>query len=182
VATRELTRIPVPSAGNANMPSLSPDGRQLAYHLVAPDGSVNVWVRPLGGGEPRQVTFDPEAISYPRWSADGEWLAVNIKRGEDAQLGIVSAAGGAVESLTADRGILFGYAFAPDGDRIAYARAPRGAGDSDLYTVSRLTRRVTRVASGARFPAFSPRGDRIVFSHAERTANLWTVRLPVPTP
>jgi len=179
VATRQLTQIPVPSSGAANMPTLSPDGRQLAFHLVAANGVVNVWVRPLDGGAPRQVTFDREAISYPRWSADGEWLVVNVKRGEDTYVGVVSANGGPVEQLTVGRGTVWGYSASPDGDRIAFASSPPGEGDSSLFTVSRRTREVKQVASEGRFPAFSPRGTRIVFSRAERTASLWKMKLPL---
>jgi Tol biopolymer transport system component len=182
VATRQLTTIPLPSSGGANMPSLSTDGRRLAFHLVAADGVVNVWVQPLDGGAPRQVTFDPEAISYPRWSRDGEWLAVNVKRGEDAHVGVVSAQGGPVDQLTAGRGVTWGYSFSPDGDRVAFARGPLAEGGSSLYTVSRRTRELKLLTAGARFPAYSPRGNRIVFSRAERTASLWTVRLPISTP
>jgi Tol biopolymer transport system component/DNA-binding winged helix-turn-helix (wHTH) protein len=181
LATRELSRIPVPSAGVANMPSLSPDGRQLAYHLVGADGIVNVWVQPLDGGAPRQVTFDREAISYPRWSLDGERLVVHVKRGEDSQVGVVSLKDGRVEQLTSDRGILFGYASSPDAEWIAFSRGPRDKEDSVVYTVSRRTRELNALSNG-RFPAFSPRGNRIAFSHAERTASLWTVRLPSSSP
>jgi Tol biopolymer transport system component len=177
VATRQLTRIPVPSSGAANLPMLSADGRQLAFHLVAKDGVVNVWVQPLAGGAPRQVTFDPEAISYPRWSDDGEWLAVNVKRGEHTHVGVVRAKGGPVEQLTAGRETIWGFSFSPDGGRIAFAGA-QGGGDSNIYTVSRRTREVKEVTAGGRWPAFSPRGNRIVFSRAERTASLWTVKLP----
>ncbi len=181
VATRQLTRIPLPTSGASNLPKLSPDGGRLAYHLVAPDG-VNVWVRPVDGGEPRQVTSDKEAASYPSWSPDGEWLAVNLKRGEDSQVGVVAAKGGPVVQLTEGRGTRWPWSFSPDGERIAFAGGPQGEGPWCLYTVSRRTREVkqlTRPAlGGARFPAFSPRGDRIVFSRPERRASLWTLRLP----
>jgi len=178
VATRQLTRIPVPSSGAANLPTLSPDGRQLALHLVAADGVVNVWVQSLDGGAPRQVTFDREAISYPRWSADGEWLVVNVKRGEDTYVGVVSAKGGRVEQLTSGRGTVWGYSASPDGDRIAFASSPPGEGDSSIFTVSRRTREVRQITARGRWPAFSPRGNRIVFSRAERTASLWILKLP----
>ena len=177
VATRQLARIPLPTSGGANQPSLSPDGQKLAFHLVAQDGVVNVWVQPLTGGAPRQVTFDREAISYPRWSGDGEWLAVNVKRGEATHVGVVRATGGPVEQLTSGRETIWGYSFSPDGGRIAFA-ASHGDADSVVYTVSRSSREVRQIAAGGRWPAFSPRGNRIVFSRVEGTASLWTLRLP----
>ena len=117
VATRQLTRIPVPATGVANLPSLSPDGRQLAFNVIGPDGVVNVWVQRLDGGARRQVTFDREAMSYPRWSQDGQWLAVNIKRGDTTQVGVVPAKGGPVEQLTSGPGPRWPYTFSPDNDQ-----------------------------------------------------------------
>jgi Tol biopolymer transport system component len=182
LATRQLTRIPCPSPGAGSQPSLSPDGRRLAFHLVAADGVVNVWVQCLDGGAPRQVTFDREAMSYPRWSQDGEWLAVNVKRGEDTHVGVVSAEGGPVELLTLGQGIRWPYTFSPDGDRVAFAGGLGGESVWNINTVSRSTKEVKRLThftdGTARFPAWSPRGDRIVFTRAERTGSLWTMDLP----
>jgi TolB protein len=182
VATRQLVRIPTSAPGVASHPSLSPEGRRLAFHLVAPDGSVNVWVQDLDGGGPRQVTLDREAMSYPRWSPDGEWLTVNIKRGEDTQVGVVSAGGGPVEQLTHGQGVRWPYRFSPKGDRITFAGGLNGESVWNVYTVSRLTGDVEQLThftdGGARFPAWSPRGNRIVFTRAERTGSLWTLQLP----
>jgi Tol biopolymer transport system component/DNA-binding winged helix-turn-helix (wHTH) protein len=183
LSTRQLRRIPVPSPGTATQPSLSPDGRRLAFHLVAPDGTVNVWVQDLDGGARRQVTFDPEAISYPRWSQDGRWLAVNVKRGEDTQVGVVSAGGGPVEQLTSGRGIRWPYTFSPDNDWVAFAGGLDSTAVWNVSVVSRTTREVRPLThftttGGARFPAWSPRGNRIVFSRPESFRSLWTVKLP----
>jgi Tol biopolymer transport system component/DNA-binding winged helix-turn-helix (wHTH) protein len=183
LATRQLTRVPIPSSGTANQPSLSPDGRQLAFHLVAPDGRVDVWVQGLDGSPPRRVTFDREAISYPRWSQDGRWLAVNLKRGEDAHVGVVSAEGGPVEQLTSGPGVRWAYTFSPDNDWVAFAGGLEGGGAAwDVSIVSRRTKEVRQLThfttGGARFPAWSPRGNRIVFSRPEATRHLWTMRLP----
>ncbi len=182
VATRQLAALPSPSPGAASQPSLSPDGRRLALHVVDAEGVVNVWVHSLDGDTRRQVTFDQEAMSYPRWSPDGEWLAVNIKRGEDTQVGVVSAKGGPVEQLTSGRGIRWPYTFSPDGDRVAFAGGLQGESVWNIYTVSRRTLEVKQVThftdGGARFPAWSPSGHRIVFTRAERTASLWTIDLP----
>lgn len=181
MATRRVTRISLPTSGAANLPKLSPDGRQLAYHLVTADGA-NAWVQPVDGGPPKQITFDREAASYPSWSQDGAWLALNLKRGEDSQIGVVPASGGPVEQLTTGRGTRQPYSFSPDGDRIAFAGGAQGEAAWNLYTVSRRTKEVKQLTQtalgGARFPAFSPRGSRIVFSRPQRRASLWRLKLP----
>jgi Tol biopolymer transport system component/DNA-binding winged helix-turn-helix (wHTH) protein len=180
--TWQLTRIALESAGLASQPQLSPDGRQLAYHLVDPAGTVNVWVQPLGGGVPKQLTDDKEAVSYPRWSRDGRWIAVNVKRGEDTQVGVVPAEGGPVELLTAGRGTRWPSSFSPDGERVAFAGGAQGGDGWNVYTVSRRTRAVKQLTrferAGARFPSWSPRGDRIVFARAEVRGSLWVIGLP----
>jgi Tol biopolymer transport system component len=121
-------------------------------------------------------------MSYPRWSQDGEWLAVNIKRGEDAHVGVVSAEGGSVEQLTSGEGVRWPYTFSPDGDRIAFGGGLQGESVWNIYSVSRRTKEVKQLThfttGGARYPAWSPRGHRIVFTRAERTGSLWTMKLP----
>jgi Tol biopolymer transport system component len=181
--SRQLTRVALEAASSANLPQLSPDGRQLAYHVLDPaSGIVNVWIRPLAGGAPRQVTFDAEAISYPRWSRDGRWLAVNVKRGEDTQVGVVAVAGGPLELLTSGRGTRWPHSFSPDGEQVAFAAGRQGGDRWNIFTVSRRTREVKPLTDaktvGARFPAWSPSGNRIVFSLAEARGSLWVMPLP----
>lgn len=183
LATRRPTRIPIASSGMTNLPRLSPDGRLLAFHLVAADGVVNVWVQRLDDGTRRQVTFDREAVSYPYWSPDGRWLAVVIKRGEDAHVGVVSAAGGPVQQLTSGRGVRWPYSFSPDDEWVAFSGGLDGNDVWNVYAVSRSTKEVRQLThfttrSAATFPAWSPRGDRIVFARGHSTRSLWTLQLP----
>ncbi|HET7745971.1 MAG TPA: winged helix-turn-helix domain-containing protein [Vicinamibacteria bacterium] len=184
VGTRRLTRIPLTAVGPPEtLPALSPDGQRLAYHLVAADGSLNVWIQRLDDGSRRQVTFDREAMSYPRWSPDGRWLAVQVKRGPETHVGVVAAEGGPVELLTSGPGSRSRYSFAPDGDRIAFvASGVPGSGEEgkdNIFLVSRGTRDVRQLTRmGARFPVWSPRGDRIVFASPKHVRSLWTVKLP----
>jgi Tol biopolymer transport system component/DNA-binding winged helix-turn-helix (wHTH) protein len=179
LGTRQLTRIPASAAGVANLPRLSPDGERIAFNAIGPDGVVNVWVQRLDGTGRRQITFDRESMSYPRWSQDGRWLAVNIKRGDTAQVGVVAAEGGSVATLTSGKGLRWPYSFAPDNETIAFAA---GEGVWNVFTVSRTTkevRQLTHFDRGiARFPAWSPAGNRIVFARQEDASGLWTTRLP----
>ena len=93
-----LARALEPDISNARP---SPDGRELAFHVIEATGVVNVWTQPLEGDGPRRrVTSDAEVMSYPAWSPDGRWLAVEIKRGDQTHVGVVSRDGGAAEQLT----------------------------------------------------------------------------------
>jgi len=162
-------------------PRLSPDGTSLAFFSVDQDGRLSVSVSSFDGAR-RRIATDPEAVSYPAWSRDGAWLAVEVKRGDSTQVGVVSAAGGPVVLLTSGRGQSFPHTWAPDNDRIAFAGQRDGVWN--LYTVSRSTRAMTQVtffksSTGyVRYPAWSSTGSRIVFERAIETANVWTMTLP----
>ena len=54
---RSLTRLTVGS-GLQNGPSWSPDGRFIAYSSDR-GGTFAIWVQPVGGGDPIQVTHSP---------------------------------------------------------------------------------------------------------------------------
>jgi Tol biopolymer transport system component len=176
-----LTRISLSSDGIA-APRISPDGRELAFHVIDAAGIMNVWTQPLDGGARRQITFDKEAMSYPAWSTDGKWLAVEIKRGDQVQIGVVPSNGGPVDQLTFDRGQSWPDSWAPDNDRIAFAAQRDGVWN--IWDVSRKTRKAeqlthfTSVSGFVRYPAWSPRGDRIVFERDEEIGSVWAVKLP----
>ncbi|HEV2862378.1 MAG TPA: DPP IV N-terminal domain-containing protein, partial [Pyrinomonadaceae bacterium] len=61
-------------------PQLSPDGRWVAYQVTTPDPAANrnrtqVYVIPINGGEPKQLTSGASNAMTPRWSPDGRKLA-----------------------------------------------------------------------------------------------------------
>jgi Tol biopolymer transport system component/DNA-binding winged helix-turn-helix (wHTH) protein len=181
--TRRTTTIPL-QPGDMRHPRLSPDGRELAFHVIEPSGVMNVWTQPLDGARV-QVTSDGEAMSYPAWSPDGRSLAVEIKRGDRTHVGVVARTGGPVEQLTFGPGQSWPRSWAPDNDRIAFAGLRDGVWN--VYSVSRSTRAITPLthftsASGyVRDPAWSPRGNRIVFERALRTGGVWTIATPTPS-
>lgn len=66
---RQLTR------GRADTaPAWSPDGTRVAF-LRAQDGPPQLWLLPVDGGEPEQVTTLPLGAGAPVWSPDGSKIA-----------------------------------------------------------------------------------------------------------
>jgi Tol biopolymer transport system component len=116
------------------------------------------------------------------WSPDGTSLAVELKRGDSTQVGVMDPVTGRIAELTTGRGQSWPHSWAPDGDRIAFA----GERDAvwNLYTVSRSTKAVvplthfTSSSGYVRYPAWKPRGTRIVFERALETGAVWTMKLP----
>ena len=184
LATRRFTDLALPSAGVASA-TLSPDNREIAYHRIASAGpargSLNVFVRPLDGGAETQLSFDREAVSYPVWSPDGRYLAVEVKRGERTHVGVVPRAGGAVRILTDDDGQSFVSSWSADGEWIVFA----GERDAvwNVLGVSPRTGQVrayTRFMSSngyVRYPIISRDGAHIVFERNILGGSLWTAQV-----
>lgn len=54
-------------------PRFSPDGRRVAF-VSDRDGTPELWLLELDGGEPRKLSAAPEGVSGPIWSPDGKFL------------------------------------------------------------------------------------------------------------
>jgi len=72
-----------PEKGNCWRPSLSPDGKRVAFFSDA-DGAPRLWVADVAGGAPRRVSEEPvKARHWPgdeaSWSADGRELLVPLR-------------------------------------------------------------------------------------------------------
>ncbi len=64
----------------ASDPDLSPDGRRVAFAVVAANEQedklcASIWVAALDGSSPPRRFTDGPADKSPRWSPDGRWLA-----------------------------------------------------------------------------------------------------------
>jgi len=66
-------------------PYPAPDGRHFVYVrvLTEPNGRPNweIYLRDLGTGEERRLTFDPAFDGFPSISADGHWMTFSSSRG-----------------------------------------------------------------------------------------------------
>jgi Tol biopolymer transport system component len=179
LATHRLT--PTSLDKNMESPRLSPNGREIAYWMLDANGAANIWTQALDGGSPRRVTTDAEAIFYPWWSPDGQWLAVGIKRGKDTHVGVVSKNGGTVEQITNATGLSAPESWSPDGEQIAFAGQRDGVWN--IWAVSRRTRvsrqltHFTAPSDYVIYPSWSPDGHRIAFARDIRRGSVWTVQV-----
>ncbi len=69
-------------------PSLSPDGKQVAFASNR-SGYWDIYILTLATGEVRQVTDTPEYDSAPTWSPDNQWLAYETYDGNDLEIAAI---------------------------------------------------------------------------------------------
>ena len=111
--------------------SWSPDGTQVAYDYTL-NGSMDVAVMSLGGGEPRLVAGGPNDEAMPRWSPDGSRIAFLSDDGTGMNVYWVPPTGGARRKIAQthlqylDRftsiDAVGSQPWSPDGRRLVFSR------------------------------------------------------------
>jgi Tol biopolymer transport system component len=107
------------SAGTDAWPSVSPDGRYVAFQSYRGEG-LSIWRVDIEGGTPVRLTEGNQAI-LPHCSPDGRWVYYSaIGAGENVRTGWkVPLEGGAPVRVSDKTGALMGIS--PDGKWLAYA-------------------------------------------------------------
>jgi len=109
-------------------PQLSPDGRRLLYVqtdvLKAENTTTSsLWLVPVEGGAPHQLTRTSKHDSHPRWSPDGQWIAFESDREGGPQLWLISPGGGESRKLTTVSTGASQPIWSADGRQIAFVSA-----------------------------------------------------------
>src|SRR5512141_2620073 len=88
-------------------PQLSTDGRLVVYQLNRADWKRDrrvgpLWLQPITGGAPTQLTFGDSGEFAARWSPDGKSILFVARRGDatDLQLYLLPIDGGEPRALT----------------------------------------------------------------------------------
>jgi serine/threonine protein kinase len=112
VTSRSLSRL-TSGAGLQSEPTWSPDGRFIAYDSDH-SGNFGIWIQPVSGGDPVQVTHSGAHDWQPDWSPDGNSIVFRSERDEGG-LYVVPAFGGRERKISS-----FGYRprWSPDGSKI----------------------------------------------------------------
>ncbi|HLZ69030.1 MAG TPA: S9 family peptidase [Dehalococcoidia bacterium] len=126
-------------------PQVAPDGSCIAYVVAETDREADefrshVWIAPLDGGEPYQLTRGPHKDGSPRWSPDGKTLAFVSNRAAEgekngdntkrpSQIWLIGERGEPRRLTNAARGA-GSPAWSPDGTTIAFVTKTRLAGET----------------------------------------------------
>jgi len=108
-------------------PQISPDGRWVAFGVQTVDLAANkkpqqIWIVPLAGGTPRQITRDGQDNERARWSPDSKQMAYISDRGGSSQVWLMDADGSNAKQVTNLSTEAGGVLFSPDG-KMAYLRS-----------------------------------------------------------
>ncbi|MDR3700126.1 MAG: S9 family peptidase [Candidatus Sulfopaludibacter sp.] len=109
-------------------PQISPDGQWVAFTVQSVDVAANqkpaqVWIVPLDGGTPRQMTHDGDDNERPRWSPDSRRIAYISNRGGSSQIWMMDPDGGNAKQITNLSTEADGVLFAPDGKNLVFTSA-----------------------------------------------------------
>lgn len=120
--------------------AISPDGSRVAFVVRTPrmagkqsEYRSHVWVANTDGSGARQFTRGAKSASNPDWSPDGNWLAFQSGRADDAapasgddekgpktQIWVLPMAGGEARPVTDAEAGVGSFRWSPGGTRIAY--------------------------------------------------------------
>ena len=163
-------------------PSWSPDGKRIAFmsrrdgHVIDGSPTYEIYVMDADGGNPQNVTNDPNDDRYPSWSPDsGRIVFVSQRPGHfkskfliTYEIYVMAVDGGNQQRLTENRQNDFYPSWSPDGERIAFEADRKGDFENpEIYVMDAdggNQQRLTENRRSDSSPSWSPDGKRIVFS------------------
>lgn len=177
---RRLLQV-VSSERRAYDPSLSPDGRLIAYVGEAADGRIDLFLTDARGEGQVRLTNDDAIEARPQFSPDGTRLAFGRLRPDaTSEICIIPVLGGQVLRVVTAAAY---PAWSPDGSRLAFVYRFDTNRPGALGTANADGSNVTILlpADGAlpfvRAPAWSPDGTEIAFIRGPGgfAGELWTI-------
>lgn len=161
--------------GSHSEPTLSPDGRRMAY-VSDVGGTPQIWVKHLQRGDPIQITDGPYRAGSPTWSPNDHLILFERSGPEGISIYGVGTLGNSKATMIVEGGMSPKYAKHADafvyvtGRRIWIARNS----GRDRHEVTGLP---SSQGFAAREPALSPDGKHVAFIHAAEgpLGKLWII-------
>jgi dipeptidyl aminopeptidase/acylaminoacyl peptidase len=113
------------SLSRVSEPALSPNGKQVVFTVQTVDVDKNtkpkqIYVVPVSGGSPVQLTHEGSDNERPRWSPDSELIYFISDRGGSSQIWVMDNAGGHTRQITHLSTEAGGLLVSPDGKKIVF--------------------------------------------------------------
>ena len=149
---------------SASAPSISPDGRYVAYQVQKANWEENafeteLWIAVTSTGALYQLTNSKKSNTNPRWSRDSKRIAFVSDRDGKRQIYLIAPDGGEAVPLTSLENGVSSIEWSPDGRRIAFTAA-------DPESKARKERK-------EKYGEFDIVQDEYTFTH------LWTIDVPI---
>jgi Tol biopolymer transport system component/DNA-binding winged helix-turn-helix (wHTH) protein len=181
IETGEKQRLTAPPVGTVgdSYPAFSPDGKTLAFMRSSSSATTDLFLLPLSGGKPQQLTFDNTSVYGLAWTADGKEIVFASRRGSSLfNLWRVAVSGGTPERLPTIGQNVVSPAISPQGNYLSYTQALdetniwRMALDSSGKGGAATSLISSTLADNG--PDYSPDGQKIVFaSNRSGEFGLW---------
>ena len=146
-------------------PSLSPDGRYLAYTDFT-SGRPALYIKNLVDKKTSAVTKSGVSIA-PCWRNNNE-VATTLSYEGDQEIYLIKPDGSISRRVTFSRGIDVSPTFSPDGSKMAFVSSRNG--QPQIFIQDLQSGQARRLSFNGRYntqPSWSPSGDKIVFSTME---------------
>ncbi len=172
-AIRQLTSSP----DTESVPKFSPDGKRVAFVSDRNGRSGQVFVMPLRGGQPKQLTFHSDGCSLLQWIDGGESLLVTANRDhywrDAGRFFRISTKPHSPEKILFDAAGEHGR-ISPDGDRMLFTREGiawwrkgyRGSQSSQVWSYDFKNEKFAQLCSddyGALSPLWAPDGKSFYY-------------------
>jgi dipeptidyl aminopeptidase/acylaminoacyl peptidase len=165
-------------------PQLSPDGAKVAFVaqrvlLTENAKKSQIWMVPIEGGAPQQITYQGDSNTRPRWSPDSQSIAYVSDRTGKPQVWLMRADGSQTRQVTHLSTGASGVLFSPAGGRLVFqSRVYAKCGADDACNASELE-------AAEKDPVKAVLLDSLLYRHWDtwgdgRVAHLFSISLTEP--